>query len=254
MTDPGTLPRSDVLGTRVTACTFAEAVAALEARVEAGRPAVFSAATVHSVMTGRRDPPFREAVNRADLVMADGMPLVWAARRDRPDAERVHGDDLLLHVVRRHPEWRHALLGGAPGQPDAVADELRRRVPDVQVVVARATPVRPVPDAGTAAALEAIREAEAEVVWVGMGTPHQDRWMAAHREAAGVPLVAVGSAFDLLSGRKRPAPAWLRGTGLEWLHRLVQEPVRLGPRYLRDNPAFLARFAAQLVRERRRRG
>lgn len=246
------LPRMDILGTGVTVSTFEEAVAALEGCVTRREPAVFSAANVYSVMLATEDPELREHVNRAAYVMADGMPLVWLARVRGFAAERVHGDDLLLVCSDRHRDWRHFFLGGACGQPAAVAQALGEQYPGLTVVGTRATPNRPVPPPENAQALAAIAEARPDVVWIGMGTPAQDHWMEANREAVSCPLVGVGSAFDLLSGRTRPTPGCVRRAGLQWLHRLVQEPRRLGARYLVYNARFIVSMARNIPSSRRR--
>lgn len=239
------LPRVDVLGTRVTAASFAAARDFLAERVARAEPAVLCCANVYSVMLGVDDPGHRERINRASFVMADGMPLVWTLRLRGVRAERVHGDDLMLAACRDHPEWRHFLLGGLAGQPEAVAAALGRRVPGITIAGTWATPERPVAPAESTRIVDEIRRAAAQVVWVGMGTPEQDAWMDAHAREVGVPLVGVGSAFDVLAGRRRAAPAWMKRSGLQWLFRLLQEPQRLGPRYLHYNPRFVWRLARE---------
>ena len=136
------------------------------------------------------------------------------------------------------------------GQPGAVRAELRARFPGLEVVGAHATPVRPIPALESERIVKAIRASGADVVWVGMGTPAQDVWMAANRERVGRPLVGVGSGFDLLSGRTRPTPAYLKEAGLQWVHRLAQEPGRLAGRYAVYNPLFVWHFGRQLIRGR----
>ncbi len=244
--EPG--PRGTILGTGVTACRFEDALRWLDRAVDRGETGYVCPANVYTVMLGFDDPAYRERVAGAAWVMADGMPLVWALRRLGYAAERVHGDDLCLAFCARRPQVGHFFLGGAPGQPETVVAELTRRVPQVRVVGCRATPRRPVPEAESTEMVRQIRDAGAEMVWVGMGTPHQDLWMARHAEAVGVPLAGVGSVFDLLAGRSRPAPEWIKAAGLQWLFRLLQEPRRLGPRYLRHNPRFLWHFGRQLLR------
>ena len=248
-----TLPRAEILGTGVSASSFEEALSALAACVRSREPAVFSAANVYSVMLARSDPALSRAVNTASYVMADGMPLVWMARRLGYRAERVHGDDLLLAACVRHRRWRHFFLGGAPGQPDAVATALSHRFPGLIVAGARATPARPLPESETEAVIMTLKERDVDVIWVGMGTPSQDLWMAANRERVGRPMVGVGSAFNLLSGRTRPAPRWMKRSGLQWLHRLGQEPLRLGRRYLVYNSLFVW-HAARIVLAGQRSG
>lgn len=235
------LPRGRVLGVPVTVCTFAAAVDWLAAAVEQRRAAFLCHANVYSLMLARRDPAHRRRLAAADLVAADGMPVVWALRLlGHRGAQRVHGDDLFFALCRRLADRRHFLLGGAAGQSERVAAELERRFPGLRVAGCRSTPVRPLPAAQTRRALAEIEASGADVVWVGMGTPAQDAWMAAHADAAGRPLIGVGSAFDLLAGRTRPAPGWMKRSGLQWLFRLAQEPRRLWRRYLVNNPLFVA--------------
>jgi N-acetylglucosaminyldiphosphoundecaprenol N-acetyl-beta-D-mannosaminyltransferase len=244
----GDLPaRANVLGTQVNAASFETAVAWLADAVRARRPAIVSAANVYSVMLGHRNVAFRAKVNRADYVLTDGVSMVWVSRLLGYAAEQVSGDDLMLAGCTRFPHWRHFLLGGAAGQPAAVAAELQRRIAGIQVVGTYATPTRPVPARETERILAAIDEARPEVVWVGMGTPVQDEWMRDNADRISVPMVGVGSTFDLLTGRKRRAPLWMRRSGLEWLFRLAQEPRRLAGRYLFYNPLFIWQFTLQYL-------
>ena len=250
----GSAPRLSVLGTRVTASSLEYALAWLASAVDRRVATYVSATNVYSVMLGWREPAFRELVNRAGYAMADSMPIVWALRLLGAAAERVHGDELFFEFCERHPQRRHYLVGGAAGQPESVVAELRRRYPRIEVVGWRATPQRPVPASETRAILAEILQRRAEVVWVGMGTPAQDEWMASVVEQAGVPMLGVGSSFDLLAGRTRPAPGWMQRAGLQWLFRLALEPRRLWRRYLFNNPMFIGLFALQLLRRRWRGG
>jgi N-acetylglucosaminyldiphosphoundecaprenol N-acetyl-beta-D-mannosaminyltransferase len=233
--------RADCLGTRISALSFDGAQRALAALVERGNSACVSPATVYSVMLGVDDPAYRQTVNGAAMVTADGMPLVWLQRRlGWPLAERVHNDDLWFACCARYTGWRHFLVGGREGQPEVVAAALARRYPGIQVVGLHATPQRPLPAQTTRDIVARIREARPDIVWVGLGTPAQDWWMQSVAGDVGVPLVGVGSAFDLLAGRTRPAPEWMKRNGLQWLFRLAQEPRRLGWRYLHYNSRFVA--------------
>jgi N-acetylglucosaminyldiphosphoundecaprenol N-acetyl-beta-D-mannosaminyltransferase len=243
--------RVNLSGVWVDASSFNGALARLDAGVRERRSTFFSNANVYSFMLACDDPAQRARLERAGYVMADGMPIVWLLRALGHAAERVHGDDFMLAFIARFPGARHFLLGGAPGQAEVVAAELRRRFPGIAIAGTRDTPVRPVPAAETQAIVSAVRAAQAEVVWVGMGTPEQDRWMAENAEAVGVPLVGVGSAFDVLAGKTRATPAWMKRSGLQWLHRLAQEPRRLGKRYLYYNPRFVLRAFKLLARRGR---
>jgi exopolysaccharide biosynthesis WecB/TagA/CpsF family protein len=176
------------------------------------------------------------------------MPLVWMLRTLGQPAERVHGDDLFFACCERFPAWRHFLVGGRVGQCELVADELRRRYPGINVVGFRSTPTRPPSAAETSSLLQEIHDSEPSVVWVGMGTPSQDYWMSYAAALAGVPMAGVGSSFDVLAGFTKPAPEWMKRSGLQWLFRLLQEPRRLAKRYLYYNSRFLLAALIELAR------
>jgi exopolysaccharide biosynthesis WecB/TagA/CpsF family protein len=254
---PGLPPKALVLGVGVTVSTFEQAQAALARRVRERAPGYFSCANAYSVTLALDTPDYRRILDTAAFVTADGMPIVWALRWLGFEAERVHNDDLFFACCQRFPEWRHFLVGGRSGQPEEAAAAMVRRFPGIRVVGTHATPARPVPASETEVIVEKLRDTEPDVVWVGMGTPAQDRWMAEVAERANAPLVGVGSLFDLLTGRTRAAPEWMKRTGLQWLFRLLQEPRRLGTRYSYYNARFVTAFASQslgsLTGRRRRR-
>ncbi len=187
--------RISILGTRVTASTLAATVDWLSRTVADGRQTYVCAANVYSVMLGFRDPNFRTVVNRAGYVMADGMPLVWGLRLLGQRAERVHGDDLFFAFCESNPRRRHYLLGGTAGQSEQVARELRKRYGTLRIVGHRATPIRPIPARESDEIVEEIRNLGAEVIWVGMGTPAQDYWMAQTTERVPAPMIGVGSSI-----------------------------------------------------------
>lgn len=244
--------RVAVLGTAVTVSTFDEAQEILGALVQRRVGAYISCANAYSVTLARDDPHYQQILNGASSVTADGMSVVWALRCLGYRAQRVHNDDLFFACCERFRDWRHFLVGGRVGQPEEVASMLRRRFPGITVVGTHATPVRPVPAAETEIILEKIRSAQPSLVWVGMGTPAQDHWMSAAASRAGLPMVGVGSLFDLLAGRTRPAPRWMKRYGLQWLFRLWQEPRRLTFRYLYYNTRFVVAFARQVTQHTRR--
>ena len=201
---------------------------------------------VHGVMESQRDDELRRIHNDAGLVVPDGMPLVWLCREAGFEAtSRCYGPDLLLAAC----EWslasgaRHFFYGGAEGVPELLAESLRERFPGLPVAGTYSPPFRPLEPHEDEEIVRRIDESGADIVWVGLSTPKQERWMAAHvgRLAAPV-LVGVGAAFDFHSGRKTQAPGWMQRSGLEWLYRALQEPRRLGPRYLKNNPAFVGRL------------
>lgn len=245
--------RCQVLGTLVSPLTFEAAQDRLRELVERRQGAYVSCANAYAVSLARRDPELQQMINGADIVTADGMPIVWALHSFGAGGERVHNDDLLLACCARFPHWKVFLVGGREGQVELVARELRRRFPSLSVVGMCATPVRPVPDDDNRAILDAIERAQPDIVWAALGTPAQDRWMADNVHRVAAPMVGCGSLFDLLSGRTRPAPAWMKRHGLQWLFRLLQEPRRLLFRYAYHNTAFVLGLAAQHLRWRRAR-
>ncbi len=241
-----------VAGVRVSEHSPDQAVRSLARCVEARRPAVLSAVNAYGIALAHRNPAYKAMLNCATMQTPDGMPVVWMLRlTGHPSAQRVHNDDLLLECCARFPGWRIALVGGRESQPQAVAAALRERFPGVRVVAECPTPVRPVPRAQTEAILRTLRDASPDVIWLGMGTPAQDEWAASVRGGLPAPAVGCGSLFDLLSGRTRPTPRWMKSAGLQWLHRLGQEPRRLFTRYASSNTRFLALAARQLLGPRR---
>jgi N-acetylglucosaminyldiphosphoundecaprenol N-acetyl-beta-D-mannosaminyltransferase len=201
-------------------------------------------ATVHGVMECQRDPSLRSIFNASGLTTPDGMPLVWLGwLRGLRHVRRVYGPDLMLAVCGRSVRrgYRHYFYGGAPGVAERLAARLRERFPELRIAGTYTPPFRAMTADEDAEAVREINRAGPDIVWVGLGSPKQDRWMAAHvgRLTASV-LIGVGAAFDFHAARKRQAPRWIQRGGLEWLFRLGQEPRRLWRRYLIDNPLFLA--------------
>ena len=232
------LSRVQVLDTPVTVARQTEAEEFLAGLVAERRGGYLCNANVFSLMLAHDDLAFRAAQDGAALVMADGMPIVWLLRLLGHPADRVHGDDFFLACAARFPDWRHFFVGGAAGQAPAAASAARARFPGLLIAGARSTPRRPMPPGETERIVAEIRAARADVVWVGMGTPAQDLWMRAASPRLAAPMVGVGSLFDLLTGRTRAAPDWVKRAGLQWLLRLTQEPRRLGRRYLVQGPRF----------------
>lgn len=238
-----------VLGMRVDATTYAEAAERIVAwsQDEAGR--YVCVANVHMVMETHDDRGFRAVVNAADLVTPDGMPLVWALRLlGVRDASRVYGPTLTLHVCEAAARFGVPVgfHGGRPEVVDALVRRLQGRYPGLQVPYAVAPPFAPPTDVEDAASVDAIVRSGVRILFVGLGCPKQERWMAAHRDRLPLVQLGVGAAFDFHAGAVRQAPAWIQGIGMEWAYRLAMEPRRLARRYARHNPRFIVLFAAQV--------
>jgi len=198
---------------------------------------------VHGVMESQSDETVRLIHNSAGMVTPDGMPLVWLSRlRGQHHVERVYGPDLMLACCERFVtrRYRHFLYGGADGVAERLAGRLEERFPGLLTVGTFTPPFRPLSEQEDDEVVRHINEAQADIVWVGLSTPKQERWMFEHRDRLSAPvLIGVGAAFDFNSDLKIQAPRWMQRNGLEWLFRMLTEPRRLGPRYLANNPLFL---------------
>jgi N-acetylglucosaminyldiphosphoundecaprenol N-acetyl-beta-D-mannosaminyltransferase len=239
----GWIPRVDVLGVRISAIDMAQAVAEITRWVEDGEQHYVCVTGVHGVMEARRDPELRRIHNASGLTTPDGMPMVWAGHRAGvPQMERVYGPDLMLEVCARAAErgWSSFFYGGAQGVPELLAARLTARFPGFKVAGTWSPPFRPLTPEEDQAVVERINRSGADLVWVGLSTPKQERWMAAHAGRLDAKaLLGVGAAFDIHAGLLPQAPAWMQRSGLEWLYRLGREPRRLWRRYLRNNPRFV---------------
>lgn len=226
-----------VLGVRVDAVQIPDVIARMEHWIEERGGGRFVAVTgMHGVVEAQHDSTFKNVLNAADLVVPDGMPLVWLGRlRGQSLQRRVYGPELMLAFCQASAPrgYRHFFFGGAPGVPEQLADVFRQRFPGFRVVGTYSPPFRPLTPQENEEITGRIREAAPDILWVGLSTPKQEQWMYEHRERLSVPvLVGVGAAFDFHTGRVRQAPAWMREHGLEWLFRLIQEPRRLWRRYI----------------------
>jgi len=236
---------------------YAEAVARIVAAARERRVCRVACANVHVVMEARDDRSLLSQLERFELVVADGQPIRWALAADAPAlADRVYGPELMRRCViaARDAGLGIFLYGSTP----AVITRLSRNLPalaeGVRIVGAEAPPMGDALWADADAAIERMRTSGASMVFIGLGCPRQERWIARFGERVGVPCLAVGAAFDLLAGEKRMAPALMQRLGLEWLYRLGTEPQRTFRRYLLHNPRFMLLAGAEaLARLKRRR-
>lgn len=248
-------PKTNILGVGISAITMDETLAQISRWIEHQERRYVSVCNVHTVMECQQDKLMRQAVNGASIATPDGMPLVWLGRaKSKRPVQRVYGPDLMLALceLAANKGYRQYFYGGAEGVPELLAQRLTERFPGLQVAGAYSPPFRPLSDQENAEIADQINAACPDVIWVGLGTPKQDLWMAAHRGRLEAPvLIAVGAAFDFHTGRKEQAPSWMQRSGLEWLFRLLSEPRRLAKRYLVYNPLFVALVLLQAIRLRR---
>jgi len=243
-----------VLGVRVHAVQIPDVVTRMEDWVCQRAVCHFIAVTgMHGVSEARREGAFKTILNSADLVVPDGMPLVWLARlHGHPLKRRVYGPELMRTFCQiTGPKYRHFFYGGMPGVPGHLAEVLKKEC-GIQVVGEYSPPYRPLLPEEDKDIVERIHAAQPDVLWIGLSTPKQERWMYEHRSRLRVPVVVgVGAAFDLNTGRMRQAPRWMREHGLEWSFRLFQEPRRLWRRYLLNGSEFIWHVALELLYLRR---
>jgi N-acetylglucosaminyldiphosphoundecaprenol N-acetyl-beta-D-mannosaminyltransferase len=253
------LKQRQILGMRVDATSYADAVDRILDWATSSDPQsrYVCVATVHMVMESYDDHRFRTIVNHADLVTPDGMPLVWALRLlGVPDSTRVYGPDLVPALCEEAARRGISVgfYGGSSEVLERMIATVRRRWPSLSIGYRWSPPFRPLTPAEESLVVEQITGSGVEVLFVGLGCPKQERWMADHRDKLRLVMVGVGAAFDFLAGAKRQAPRFLQQAGLEWCFRLATEPRRLWHRYLYHNPRFIALLARQLFIQRRQGG
>ncbi|HJU82408.1 MAG TPA: WecB/TagA/CpsF family glycosyltransferase [Acidimicrobiia bacterium] len=236
-------PRVDVLGVQISAVSMRTAVEAFNQWIQNGESTYVCVTGVHGVMECQRDRSLLHIHNSSGMTTPDGMPMVWASRwAGVRDVDRVYGPDLMLEICRLSVAkgWRSFFYGGKPGVADRLAERLTVQFPGLQIVGTHSPPFGDLTPSEDREITLRINGADPDIVWVGLSTPKQERWMADHRASLNARvLVGVGAAFDINSGSIRQAPRIVQRSGLEWLYRLGQEPGRLWRRYLRNNPIFL---------------
>lgn len=246
------IPSIHLLGVRVHMVQIPDVIRQMEQWVRERQGSHFIAVTgMHGVTEAQQDISFKTILNGADLVIPDGMPLVWVARlRGHPLKRRVYGPELMLTFCEQtaHCGYRHFLYGAAPGVPEQLGHILVTRFPGMRIAGSYSPPYRPLTPSEEMQVLKMINETAADVLWVGLSTPKQERWMWKYRTRLNVPvMVGVGAAFDFAIGRVKQAPRWIRELGFEWLFRLCQEPRRLWRRYLVSGPKFVGYVALEFL-------
>ena len=247
-------PHRLVLGMRVDApAGYDDAVGLIIGWTGDAMARTVGVATVNNVMEAYDDPSFRDVMNGCDLVTPDGMPLVWGlSLLGIGSASRVCGPELTPLLLARAAERGVPVgfYGGDPETVEALGRVAAARWPSLNVAYAYSPPFRPLTVEEDAAVVQEIVAAGVRLLFVGLGCPKQEWWMAEHRDRLPIVSIGVGAAFDFLAGSKRQAPRVLQRIGMEWAFRLVSEPRRLSKRYLRQNPRFLVHFVRQVARER----
>jgi N-acetylglucosaminyldiphosphoundecaprenol N-acetyl-beta-D-mannosaminyltransferase len=242
--------RVNILGVGVSAISMSDAVDLSDRFLREGSQAYICVTGVHGIMEAQGDEEFRKILNSSFLTTPDGVPTVWLGHfHGFERMTRVYGPDFMLELCKLSVErgYKHYLYGGNPGIADQLKEILLRRFPGLQVTGTFTPPFRPLNPEEERELEGRLREAQADILWCGLSTPKQERFMAHYCGKLPVKLmVGVGAAFDINSGNLKDAPDWMKGAGLQWLYRLLMEPRRLAGRYLRNNPKFLWLTCLQL--------
>jgi N-acetylglucosaminyldiphosphoundecaprenol N-acetyl-beta-D-mannosaminyltransferase len=241
---------ANVLGIAIDVVNWNEALTRVSGWAHARESRYVCLCNAHSVVTATRDRDFANVLDQADLAVPDGMPVAWMLRRQgHPQQERIGGPDLM---------WRYCDLAASRGEKiflygaddatrAALENRLREAFPKLRIVGSHSPPFRRLTTEEDQQIVERINASGAQVVWVGLGCPKQERWMLAHRGRIEAVMIGVGAAFDYLAGARKRAPRWMQDIGLEWLHRLYCEPHRLWKRYLVTNVLFILGALRQLA-------
>jgi len=241
--------RVNVLGVGISVLNLKSALDAIAGAIRDKRKGYICVTGVHGVMEAQSDENFRRILNDAFLCTPDGMPMVWIGKmRGHSEMRRVYGPDLMLDVCA----WsetsgaKHFFYGGADGVADLLAQKLKARFPKMEIAGTFTPPFRALNEMEIKNLQEKIFATRPDIFWVGLSTPKQEKFMAEFLSKLDTTLmIGVGAAFDFHSGRVKQAPRWMQRSGLEWFYRLCSEPRRLAKRYLKNNPLFALKIAAQ---------
>ena len=254
--DETTRRRVPVLKLRVDLTDYASTIERVIELAHSGRGGYISVANVHVAIEAQDDPAFSDLVNDADLVLPDGTPLVWMQRwQGNEDAEQVRGPSLMPMLMKRAEGsgLKVGFFGGTEETLKRLVERGLREFPNLKVTYSYSPPFRELTIAENAKIADEINAAGVQILFVGLGCPKQERWMAANHERIDAVMLGVGAAFDLYAGNLREAPGLISKLGLEWVFRLVQEPRRLFSRYLMVNPRFVLLAGKQLLSNKVRR-
>jgi N-acetylglucosaminyldiphosphoundecaprenol N-acetyl-beta-D-mannosaminyltransferase len=245
-------PRLNVLGVPLTVINMKAAIDVIEKWIDEKHAHYICALDVHSLMRAQDDAVHNHALCHADMVLPDGMPLVWLSKlRGKKDVQRVCGPDLMLCLFEQSTRkaWRHYFFGGSQGVADALAKKAKDLYPDLIVAGTDCPPFRTMSARELDDAIARINATSPDIVWIGLGCPRQEIWMCQNAAKLKQSIaIGVGAAFDFHTGRIQRAPPWMRSAGLEWLHRLLSEPRRLWYRYLYLAPRFVVICGLDLLR------
>jgi len=249
--EPEKSPRVNVLGVGLSPLNLDLAVDAVDRALGERNKGYVCVTGVHGVSEAQADPAFRRILNGSFLNTPDGMPMVWMGRiQGVRHMDRVYGPDLMLEVLKLSEKrgYTQFLYGGGEGVAEELREALLRQFPDLRIVGTYTPPFRPLTGEEEAQLTQQVGECRPDIMWVGLSTPKQEKFMAQYYLRLDATLFfGVGAAFDFHAGKVRQAPRWMQRSGLEWFFRLCCEPRRLWKRYFKNNPLFVMRVLCQLT-------
>jgi N-acetylglucosaminyldiphosphoundecaprenol N-acetyl-beta-D-mannosaminyltransferase len=250
-TDRYRFPSANILGVGIDAVNMSMAVEAVESAVTAKRKGYVCVTGVHGVMEAFRDRELALVFEHALLVVPDGMPTVWIGRLQGLDSmDRVFGPDLMLELIDRSQMtgFSHFLCGGNSGVAEGLRRTLQQHFPLATIVGTYTPPFREMTTEEEHQLVEKLTDLSPDIIWIGLSTPKQEHFMARFQSLLSpIVMIGVGAAFDFHTGRIKDSPTWVKRSGLQWCHRLMQEPSRLWKRYLVNNSQFLYEIGMQLT-------
>ena len=230
----------NILGTDIAVTNMSDTIECLEKHMEELRGEYICVSNVHTTIMAYEDESYRKVQGNAVFCLPDGKPLsVYSRKHGFPEAERVTGPDLMGEMFARDNGMRHYFYGGKPETIEALSNILQEKYPHIQIVGMVSPPFRPLTDEEDAAEIQKMNDSGADIIWVGLGAPKQEKWMYEHREKVNAVMIGVGAGFDYHAGTIKRAPAWMQKASLEWLYRLLQDPKRLFGRYFKTNLKYL---------------
>lgn len=248
-TDP--INRFDVLGVGVNAIDVNCTVNEIKRWIQQGESHYICVTNVHCVMESQRDGRISDIHNKSGLTVPDGMPLVWIGRLlGFQGIKRVYGPELMLELCRISPEngFTHYLYGGKAGVADELCEKIRTLFPGIKIAGTYTPPFRPLTIEEESELIADVAKKKPNIFWVGLGAPKQEKFMAEYVQKLDTNvMIGVGAAFDIITGRIKDAPDWMKNSGLQWLHRLIQEPHRLWKRYLFNNTLFICKISSSML-------
>ena len=230
----------NILGTNIAVTNMAETVAYIEEHIDELRGKYICVSNVHTTVTGYEEADYRNIQNTAALALPDGKPLsLYSKKHAFPEAERVTGPDLMGELFARDNGLRHYFYGGKEETIQVLSEKLPGEYPSLRIAGMVSPPFRPLTEEEDERELQKMNDAKADIIWIGLGAPKQERYMYEHRGKVNGVMIGVGAGFDYYAGTIKRAPMWMQKLSLEWLYRLMQDPKRLFRRYFATNFKFL---------------